>query len=125
MVKHRIQGARPDMIMRKSGDDKFEVRESGGSGIETDTVGNRIIELLSSTGESLQTREIILEMQYQLKVGRRAVEKALQELFEAGKVVKIRRGYYMLADEDEPHLPHSLYPRGTCGSSEDDEEPPF
>lgn len=52
-------------------------------------------------------------MQYQYKLAKTAIEHALQELYEAGKVVKLKRGCYMLADDDKPHLPHTLYPGGS------------
>jgi hypothetical protein len=38
------------------------------------------------------------------------VNRALQELSQAGKVVKVRKGYYMIADSNEPPLPPTLYP---------------
>jgi hypothetical protein len=55
-------------------------------------------------------------MQYTHKAPKRVVERALQELSRAGKVVKIRMGYYTIADSDEPPLPPTLYPGGNGGN---------
>lgn len=112
--KHRIQGSRPDIYMRKAGDDKFEVVNSAGN--TEPTLESHIVELLTSSPESLQTNEIILEMQYRYQAPKRVVERALQNLSYAGKVVKIRRGYYTVPEADEPPLPPTLYPGGNGGS---------
>jgi len=113
VVKHRIQGSRPDIYMRKAGDDKFEVCDSPGSG--GSEVENSIIELLSSSNESVQTNEIIIEMQYKHQAPKRVVERALQELSLAGKVLRVRKGHYTVADSDDPPHPPTLYPGGNGG----------
>jgi len=55
-------------------------------------------------------------MQYRYQAPKRVVERALQELSNVGKVLRVRKGHYTVPDSDDPPLPPTLYPGGNGGS---------
>ncbi len=102
IVKHRIQGSRPDIYMRKAGDDKFEV--CGEVGIATEPgvgmyrVQERIIEFLDGETEPVHRKLIFEDVQDETGAKQRTIERGLEELMALGRVTKVKRGYYMLTE---------------------------
>lgn len=124
--KHRIQGSRPDLIIRKCGEDRFEqastehTEGASETGFEIFTVQERILELLRDQKAPLKTKDIVQDSQYELNVNRRMVERALSGLAQAGKVHRIKLGYYSLhpEDSDSPTTTLPLSNGGDVGVSE-------
>ena len=95
VVKHRIQGSNPTLLIRKIGEDKFEPCQNQENeeepGFELYRIQDFILGLLSAEGEAMRTREIF---EHAEKEGfrKRSVERAQSRLRQAGRVKQIQKG---------------------------------
>jgi hypothetical protein len=98
VVKHRIQGSNPKLLLRKSGEDRFEpCPEQGGvdePGFALYRAQDAALALLSQSLTPMRTGEIIEAVQKETGVEKRTVERALGRLAQAGRVFKPKNGYY-------------------------------
>ncbi len=98
VVKHRIQGSNPKLLLRKSGEDRFEPCADQGPGDEPGfaiyQAQDAVIALLSQSLVPLRTGEIIEAIQKEISVDKRTVERALGRLAQSGKVTKLKKGHY-------------------------------
>ena len=96
VVKHRIQGSNPKLLLRKSGEDRFEPcpDEGGGDepGFEIYKIQDLIMGLLPDDGAALRTRDIFEHAESE-GFRRRSVERALSRLKQAGRVKQVQKGY--------------------------------
>jgi hypothetical protein len=98
VVKHRIQGSNPKLLLRKAGEDRFEPCPDQGGGEEPGfaiyQAQDAVIALLSQSLVPLRTGEIIEAVQREVNIDRRTVERALGRLAQSGKVSRPKKGYY-------------------------------
>jgi len=98
VVKHRIQGSNPKLLLRKSGEDRFEPCPDQGGGDEPGFALYRAqdaaVALLSESLTPMRTGEIIEAIQKDIDVDKRTVERALGRLAQSGKITKLKKGYY-------------------------------
>jgi len=98
VVKHRIQGSNPKLLLRKSGEDRFEPCPDQGGGEEPGfaiyQAQDAVIALLSQSLVPLRTGEIIEAIQKETSIDKRTIERALGRLAQSGKVSRPRKGYY-------------------------------
>ncbi len=96
VVKHRIQGSNPTLIVRKAGEDRFEQCENREgeeeSGFELYRIQDFILGLLPSDGEPMRTKDIF-ERAEREGFRRRSVERALSRLRQAGRVKQVQKGF--------------------------------
>lgn len=95
VVKHRIQGSNPTLIIRKAGEDRFEQCENREgeeeSGFELYRIQDFILDLLPPDGEAMRTRDIFDRAERE-GFRRRSVERALSRLRQAGRVKQVQKG---------------------------------
>jgi hypothetical protein len=94
VVKHRIQGSNPALIIRKAGEDRFEQcekHEEEESGFEIYRIQDFILGLLPADGGAMRTRDIFDRAERE-GYRRRSVERALSRLRQAGRVKQVQKG---------------------------------
>jgi len=98
VVKHRIQGSNPKLLLRKSGEDRFEPcpEQAGGDepGFALYRAQDAAVALLSQSLVPMRAGEIIEAVQKEAGVEKRTVERALGRLAQSGRVSRPRKGYY-------------------------------
>ena len=98
VVKHRIQGSNPKLLLRKSGEDRFEPCPDQGGGDEPGfalyKAQDAAVALLSESLTPMRTGEIIEAIQMDIDVEKRTIERALGRLAQSGKITKLKKGYY-------------------------------
>ncbi|MGH9391154.1 MAG: AAA family ATPase, partial [Vicinamibacteria bacterium] len=98
VVKHRIQGSNPRLLLRKSGEDRFEPCPDQGGGDEPGFALYRAqdaaVALLSQSLVPMRTGEIIEAVQKETSIDKRTIERALGRLAQSGRVSRPRKGYY-------------------------------
>ncbi len=98
VVKHRIQGSNPRLLLRKSGEDRFEPcpEQAGGDdpGFTLYRAQDAAVALLSESLVPLRTGDIIEAIQMDIEVDKRTIERALGRLAQSGRVSRPRRGHY-------------------------------
>jgi DNA-binding transcriptional ArsR family regulator len=103
VVKHRIQGSNPRLLLRKAGEDRFEpCPDQGGAdepGFAIYQAQDAVIALLSQSLVPLRTGEIAEAVEKELGVNRKTLNRALSRLAQAGKIRKSKKGYYEIRRE--------------------------
>ena len=103
-VKHRIQGSNPRLLLKKTGDDKFEPCADHGLGDETGFELYRaqdfIITLLSTHDRPFPTKEI-RERGVTEGFKERTMERALSRLRQTGRVKQIELGLNILGENGD------------------------
>lgn len=98
VVKHRIQGSNPKLLLRKAGEDRFEPCPDQGGGEEPGfaiyQAQDAVIALLSQSLVPLRTGEIAEAIEKELGVNRKTLNRALSRLAQAGKIRKSKKGHY-------------------------------
>lgn len=98
VVKHRIQGSNPKLLLRKAGEDRFEPcpDQAGGDepGFAIFRVQEAAVALLSESLTPMRTGEIIEAVQKDIDIDKRTVERALGRLAQSGKISKLKKGHY-------------------------------
>jgi hypothetical protein len=98
VVKHRIQGSNPKLLLRKSGEDRFEPCPDQGTGDEPGFALYRAqdaaLALLSQSLTPMRTGEIIEAIQKETSIDKRTVERALGRLAQSGRVSRPKKGFY-------------------------------
>ncbi|HVY55926.1 MAG TPA: AAA family ATPase, partial [Thermodesulfobacteriota bacterium] len=102
VVKHRIQGSNPKLILKKTGDDRFEPCADSDiddeSGFELYRAQGLIIDLLSSEDRSFPTKEI-RERGVAEGFKERTIERALSRLRQTGRVRQKELGLNVLGED--------------------------
>jgi DNA-binding transcriptional ArsR family regulator len=103
VVKHRIQGSNPKLLLRKSGEDRFEPCPDQGGGDEPGFALYRAqdaaLALLSQSLTPMRTGEIAEAVEKETGVNRKTVNRALSRLAQAGKIRKSKKGHYEIRRE--------------------------
>jgi len=100
--KSRIYGVNRTLIIRKLGEDKFELKETSlnedsKSTQELHLIQELIVELMTISSKPLRTAEILEEAERK-GFRTRTVEDALSRLCESGKIEKRRQGLYEISE---------------------------
>jgi hypothetical protein len=124
--KNRLQQSDTKLYIRKAGEDRFEPCESQGNGDESGFAIYRaqdvVVSLLSDAYGPFRAGEIVEAVQRVINVDRRTVERALNRLAQAGKVLKPKKGYYEFRQDgecDNTTDATRIYPRGSVALSDE------
>jgi hypothetical protein len=102
VVKHRIQGSNPKLLLKKIGDDRFEPCTDSGieeeSGFELYRAQGFIIDLLIAHDRPFPTKEI-RERGSAEGFKERTIERALSRLRQTGRVRQMELGLNVLGEE--------------------------